>query len=104
VSFCTHALRLSAIPVPLCMVGFEFMHQFEKVFLWKLWRYDLICGMFAHIRLLNRSLNLHFTVLQSPVMCVVKSAAFALSNLARDKQTQQSVFLSFSMISRCCSA
>jgi len=34
VSFCTHALHLSAIPVPLCMVGFQFMHQFEKVFLW----------------------------------------------------------------------
>ena len=57
VSFCTHALRLSAIPVPLYMVGFQFMHQFEKVFLWKLWRYDLICGMFEHIRLLNRSLE-----------------------------------------------
>ena len=31
-------------------------------------------------------------VSQSPVPCVIQSAAFALSNLARDKQTHQSVF------------
>ena len=30
-------------------------------------------------------------MLQSPVACVVQSAAFALSNLARDKETQRLV-------------
>jgi len=34
----------------------------------------------------------HFDVLQCPLACVVQSAAFALSNLARDKQTHQLVF------------
>jgi len=33
----------------------------------------------------------YFVVLQCPVACVVQSAAFALSNLARDKQTHRSV-------------
>jgi len=31
------------------------------------------------------------SALQSPVSCVVQSAAFALSNLARDKDTQRLV-------------